>query len=244
MDKLPDKSKKINGIITSSVVIGISLVVCSLLIGSTITKVKGMGQTIRVTGAAFKPIVSDLAVWEGNISRSSPSLDEAYAGIKSDLEKVKAFMADNGFTESEYEIGTISIRKMYNREREISGYNLKQGIKIELDDVNRVTRLAKDASVLIEKGVEFDSRPPRYIFTGLEPLKLEMIRAATENAKMRAEQLAGSTDMEVGAPRSARVGVFQIRPLRSQAVSDYGINDQSAIEKEIVCTVHISFQIN
>ncbi len=244
MEKLPDKSKKINGIITSSIVIGISLVVCSILIGSTITKVKGMGQTIRVTGAAYKPIISNLAIWEGHFSASSPDLDAAYAKIKTDLAKVKAFMGEKGFAESDYEIGTISIRKMFNREREISGYNLRQGIKIELDDVDRVTRLAKDASVLIEKGVEFDSRPPQYIFTGLEPLKLEMIKAATENAKMRAEQLAGSTGMEVGAPRSARVGVFQIRPLRSQAVSDYGINDQSAIEKEIVCTVHIDFQIN
>ena len=71
-----------------------------------------------------------------------------------------------------------------------------------------------------------------------------MIKAATGNAKLRAEQLAGSTDMQVGAPRSASVGVFQIRPLRSQEVSDYGINDQSTIDKEIVCTVHINFQIN
>jgi hypothetical protein len=70
-----------------------------------------------------------------------------------------------------------------------------------------------------------------------------MIRAATENAKLRAEQLAESTGKKVGAPRSARVGVFQIRPLHSQEVSGYGINDLSSIEKEIVCTVHISFMI-
>ena len=92
-------------------------------------------------------------------------------------------------------------------------------------------------------GIEFECGSPRYIFTGLNPLKVEMIRAATENAKLRADQLARSTGRDVGAPVSARVGVFQIRPLHSQEVSDYGINDQSSIDKEIVCTVHINFLI-
>lgn len=110
-------------------------------------------------------------------------------------------------------------------------------------DVDRITQIARKSSSLIENGVEFESRPPSYIFTGLEPLKLEMIKAATENAKLRAEQLAESTGRKMGAPRLARVRVFQIRPLHSQEVSDYGINDQSSIEKEIVCTVYISFMI-
>jgi len=232
-----------SGMVVSSIIIGLSLILCAIIAGSTLVKIKGLGQTISVTGAGFKPIVSDFAVWEGRVSVSSPTLDTAYGELKEDLKIVERFLQKEGFVGSDYEIGTVSIMKTMNRDREVTGYNLVQTVKIEMADVDRITRIAKKSSSLIEGGVEFESRPPRYIFTGLEPLKLEMIKAATENAKMRAEQLAESTGKKVGAPRSARVGVFQIRPMHSQEVSDYGVNDQSSIEKEIVCTVHISFSI-
>lgn len=232
------------GLIVGSAIIGIALIVCTVLLGSSLVTVKGMGQTIKVTGAAYKPIVSDYAVWQGNISVSAVTLDASYAKMKTDLVKVKTFLKAQGFDDGDYEVGTVSIKKSYNRDRQVTGYNLRQGIKIELADVGRITDLSKAGSSLIEKGVEFDSRSPQYIFTGLDALKLDMIQAATENAKLRAERLASATGMKVGAPRSARVGVFQIRPRHSQEVSGYGINDQSTINKEIVCTVHIDFLID
>lgn len=230
-------------LIIASLVIGVSLIVCAVLIGSTAIKVKSLGQTISVTGAAYKPIVSDYATWTGYITVNALTLDEAYAKIKRDLKTVKTFLNEQNFTESDYNVSSIDIRKMRNREQEIKSYTLNQYISVEMPDVPRITQLAKDASTLIEKGVEFDSNRPSYIFTGLDELKIEMIKLATENARMRAEQLAESSGMGVGSPRSARVGVFQIRPLHSQAVSDYGINDISSIDKEIGCTVHISFLI-
>ena len=232
-----------SGLVVSSIVIGISLILCAVIGGSTLIKIKGQGQTISVTGAGFKPILSDYAIWEGRVTVTAPTLDSAYSELKRDLQTVKGFFQTEGFGEDDYEIGTVAIRRARSREERLTGYNLILPIKIEMLDVDRIMHIAKKASSLIEQGVEFESFSPRYIFTGLEPLKLEMIKAATENAKLRAEQLAESTGKKVGAPRSARVGVFQIRPLHSQAVSDYGINDQSSLEKEIVCTVHISFLI-
>ena len=137
--------------------------------------------------------------------------------------------------------GKTNIRKTFDHYRNPTGYSLNQTVKIEMSDVDRITSLAGKASVLIEQGVEFNSRPPRYLFTGLDSLKLEMIQAATENAKFRAEKLAHTADRKVGAPTSARVGVFQIRPRHSQEVSGMGISDISSVEKEIVSTVHINF---
>lgn len=231
------------GLVLSSIIIGISLIVCAILLGSAAVKVKSLGQTITVTGAAYKPIMSDYAVWNGYMNASAPTLDAAYAKIKRDLVRVKAFLDDQGFSEDDYTIGTVNLHKSRNREQVITAYNLGQNIRVQMPDVPRITKLAKDASTLIEQGIEFESRAPQYIFTKLDSLKIEMIRLATENAKLRAEELASASGMAVGSPRSARVGVFQIRPLHSQAVSDYGINDQSSIEKEIGCTVHINFLI-
>ena len=231
-------------LVKASVVIALGLVLCALIVSISFVKVKGFGRTIAVTGAAYKPITSDYAVWEGTISVTAPTMESASMRLKSDRRKTEAFLRDEGLTEDDYEIRPVYIYKNYNREQVITGYSLNQTVKVEMADVDRITRLAKRASSLIDEGVEFNSMPPRYLFTGLDSLKLEMIQAATENAKMRAEQLARTTGREVGSPASARVGVFQIRPLHSQEVSGMGMSDVSSIEKEIVSTVHVSFLID
>jgi len=231
------------GLITASIIIGAVLIICAVILSSTIVKVKAYGNTIAVTGAAFKAITSDYAIWEGEVNVTTATIEEGYARLKRDIAHVKAFLKDNGFNEDEYELMGVQIRKQFDRDRRPIGVVLAQRVKIELDDVGRISMLARDASSLLEKGVEFMSYQPRYLFTKLDDLKIEMIKAATENAKLRVEQIAESTGKAVGAPTSARVGVFQIRPLHSQEVSSYGISDVSSIDKEIVCTVHISFLI-
>ncbi len=232
------------GIITASAIIALALVFCTAMVSSTMVKVKGFGRTISVTGAAVKPIVSDYAIWEGEISSSASQLDAAYDKIKRDLVKTESFLKKEGFSSQEYEIGSVQVTKDIDyRTQTLVGYTLRQKIRLEMADVGRITSLSRKASSLVEQGVEFNSST-KYLFTGLDELKVEMIRKATENAKLRAAQLAETTDRAIGAPTSARVGVFQIRPRHSQEVSAMGISDVTSVEKEIVCTVHVSFLID
>ena len=61
---------------------------------------------------------------------------------------------------------------------------------------------------------------------------------------MRAEQIANSTGNSIGTVRSAKMGVMQITAADSNEISDYGLNDTSALEKDITAVVNISFAIN
>ncbi len=230
-------------IIISSIVIGLTIIICTFTLSNAFVEVKGLGKTISVTGAAFKPITSDYAVWEGTISTTYDNLDIAYSKIEGDLKKLESLLAKEGFRSEDYSISSIQLRKNLNHNRVFRDYTLSQIIKIELDDVPRITQLAREASTLLEQGVEIKSANPKYLFTGLDKLKLEMIKAATENAKLRVDQLANATNCKVGVPISARVGIFQIRPLHSTEVSNRGMNDVTSIEKEIVSTVHVNFLI-
>jgi len=227
----------------ASVILGIALVVCTVIASKTFVRVKGFGQTIRVTGAAYKAIQSDYAIWEGWISTAAAVTEEAYRELKRDRETLEGFLQGKGFTPEQYEVGPVSIMQNYNREGIVTGYTLRQEFRIEMDDIERISTLAKTVSSVIEQGVQLDARPPQYLFTKLNDIKIEMIRAATENAQLRAQQLAETTGRKVGAPTSAGVGVFQIRPLHSQEVSGMGMSDVSSIDKEIVSTVHVDFLI-
>ena len=73
-------------------------------------------------------------------------------------------------------------------------------------------------------------------------LKIEIQAAAARDAMIRAQKIAEATDRDLGPMRSARMGVLQITPKFSNAISDYGINDLSSIEKEIIGVVNASFE--
>lgn len=231
------------GYVAAALVIGVALIICSLIGARTIIKVRGMGQAIRVTGSAVEAIRSDYAIWQGDVSVQTTTAEQGYEKLRGDIARLEAFLKEEGFTPGQYEIGSVNIYRNFNRDQVLTGYTLLQTVRLEMDDVDRVANVSRQASELIQKGVMMESRPPQFLFTGLDTLKVEMIRRATENAKLRAEQLASTTGREVGPPISAGVGVFQIRPRHSQEVSGYGMSDVTSIEKEIVSTVHVEFQI-
>ncbi len=243
MSEQPHSVGRSNLIIASSIV-AFALIICTIIGATTLVKVKSLGNTIRVTGAAFKSIKSDYAIWDANVSVRAETLEAAYQLLERDLNRAKLFFRQKGFDDSVYSLLPVKIVKNMNREREILGYTLIRTIHFEMPDVEKIKMLSNEASNLIEQGIMLEARSPRYLVTKLDDLKVEMIKAAAENAKMRAEQLAGSTGHDIGAPTSANVGVFQIRALHSQDVSSRGISDLSSIDKEIVSTVHVNFLID
>jgi hypothetical protein len=70
-----------------------------------------------------------------------------------------------------------------------------------------------------------------------------MLGEAAKDAKTRAEQIAASTGNSIGTVRSARMGVMQITAADSTDVSDSGISDTSAIDKDMTAVVNISFAV-
>ena len=70
-----------------------------------------------------------------------------------------------------------------------------------------------------------------------------MIGLATQDAKNRAEQIAKSTGNKVGEVRSSKTGVMQLNAKNDQQVTDYGMNDNTSLEKTITSVVNISFSI-
>ncbi|MBI2472074.1 MAG: SIMPL domain-containing protein [Planctomycetes bacterium] len=116
-------------------------------------------------------------------------------------------------------------------------------VQIQSSDVNKIARISRESTELIEQDIQFESLAPEYFYTKLEELKIEMLAAATENAKERAVNMTNATGNTIGFMRSARMGVFQITPVNSTEVSDWGINDTSSLKKKVTAVVTVSFAI-
>jgi len=210
---------------------------------------KFMREQITVTGSAQKQIKSDYAVWIGSFSRREILMADAYKKLGEDLAKVQKYLTGQGITEKGIIINQIETETVYKKNEKgndtntIEGYRLKQSVELRSNDVDKIARISREATGLINEGIEFYSGSPDYSYTKLDELKVEMLAKATENAKLRAENMVKATGNRIGFMRSAKMGVFQITPINSTEISDWGVNDTSSLEKKVTAVVNASFSI-
>jgi Uncharacterized protein conserved in bacteria len=231
-------------------ILALGLIISTLVITNGLVKIKTAENTITVTGSAKKQIKSDFVVWNGSFSARSPELTAAYRQLKESQDKVRSCLMNKGIAEKDLIFSSISTVINYvmtpngQPTNQIESYQLSQQVEIRSQDVDGITALSREVTELINQGVEFQSNPPQYFYTKLADLKVEMLSLATKDAFTRAKQIAGNAGSSIGALRSAQMGVFQITPLYSNEVSDYGINDTSSLEKEITAVVNCKFEVH
>ncbi len=237
------------GLTLLGICLAIGIIISSLLVAKTVEKVKIQNQRIQVKGFAEKIITSDLVVWQGRITTRSTDLVIAYSKLQQDLQKVLAYLEQKGINKEKVDVSSVTTIIQYQLTSEgittnvIDGYVLDQTISITSPNVSQVSQIANESTSLIEEGIEFASYAPQYFYTKLDDLKIQLLGEATKNAGMRAEQLASNSGSNVGELRYASQGVFQITPVNSTDVSDYGMYDTSTIEKSIKAVVTIEYSI-
>lgn len=237
-------------IIILGICIAVATIVSSVILSGGFLKVmKFTREQISVTGSATKEIRSDYIVWRGEFSRREVDLKTAYNNLKDDLGKVKAYLASRGVDENDVIISQVATETVYKKNiagtdtNSIQGYRLTQGVEIRSNDVDKIDRVSRESTELIDQGIEFTSPAPEYFYTKLDELKVEMLARASENAKQRAESMVRATGNKIGFMRSARMGVFQITPVTSTDVSDWGVNDTTSFDKKVMAVVTVSFAI-
>ena len=239
-------------IIILGVCIVIATIVSSIIFSKGFLKVMQFTrEVITVTGSAQKEITSDLIIWNGNFSRREADLATAYKKLKEDLEKVKSYLISQGVNEKDIIVSQISTKTIYDdtwdekgdHTNKIDAYHLEQYVQIQSNKVYEIEKLSRESTELIDQGIQFESKLPEYFYTKLEELKIEMLAMATENAKQRAANMANATGNKIGFMRSAKMGVFQITPVNSTEVSDWGINDTDSLVKKATAVVTVSFAI-
>ncbi|HEX8495108.1 MAG TPA: SIMPL domain-containing protein [Pyrinomonadaceae bacterium] len=230
--------------------LAVALVLSSIVGAWAYTHTKKSDQTVTVTGSARKRIKSDLVIWRAGVSYQAPQLGEAYKALTDNIPRVKQYLLSKGVTEEQITISSISSSTLHEKDAEgnesarISGYSLRQEVEVRSNDVDKVEKIAREATELINQGILLESNAPEYYYTKLADLKIEMLAEAAKDAKVRAQQIASSTGSTIGSVRSARMGVMQITAADSNEVSDSGISDTSALNKDITAVVNVSFAVD
>ncbi|MGH7714203.1 MAG: SIMPL domain-containing protein [Gemmatimonadaceae bacterium] len=231
------------------IALGIALGFGSCVVGRGLGEIRRPDEAITVTGSAKRPIRADFVVWRSALSMQSPSISAASNELRTQATRVRQFFRSNGVADSMLTIKpveTFAVPEVLERGQEsgrIVAYRLTQQFEVRSSDVDALTALSQKAGDLMSEGVALSSQPPEYLYTKLADLRVALIEDATRDAKARAEAIAKSTGSGIGTVRQARIGVFQITPRFSTEISDYGLNDVSAIEKDVTAVVHVTFAL-
>lgn len=241
-------------------------VICVAILGYVYLSVKHEPRTLEVKGSAKREITSDTIDWDGTITTRDPDLIKAYATLKDDADRVAAFIKAAGIPDREVTFSAISTNKIYQREvipapatsddgsgkkappqivqtPRVEMYELTEDISIESHDMDKVPVVSRSVTSLIKDGVEIESNSPRYLYSKLSELKIDMLGEATRDATTRATQIVTNANGSLGRLVQAKMGVMQINPKGVTDVSDTGNNDTTSLEKEILAVVTVEFEL-
>ncbi|ADF53230.1 MAG: SIMPL domain-containing protein [Zunongwangia sp.] len=202
----------------SAIIFSIAIVIAAWFLGNSYVDRANPDGTISVTGAGSENFTSDLIVWEGRFSQMSENLETAYNQLNRDKNTVKSYLIEKGIKEENIVFNSVQTDEQREQKYQngnyvgsiFKGYQLTQSVKIESNDVELIESVSREITELLNKGVQFNSTPPRYYYTKLADLKIEMISKATEDARVRAEKIAENSGGTLGELKSANMGVFQI----------------------------------
>lgn len=203
----------------SALLFAIAIVASAIILGHAVINRNNTRGTINVTGLGESNFTSDLIVWEGNFSRESTNLQTAYTDLERDRRAVEAYLNSKGIDGNQIVFNAVSTNPQYRQNysddgrylgQTFTGYQLSQSLKIESKEVEKVEKISREVTELLNQGITFYSQSPRYYYTELESLKLEMIAKATEDARIRAERIAENSKGDLGDLISANMGIFQI----------------------------------
>ena len=207
-------------------------IIASCWIGGNAYKYKfKTNETISVTGLAEKEFVSDEIVWTGSYSRQTMDLKSAYVQLKQDESRIRTYLKEKGISDDELVFSSVSISKeqhnKYNAEGQIigtefAGYLLSQNVTVDSKDIDKIEKVSREVTELIETGIEFNSLPPSYYYTKLSELKVDLLAKASADARQRAETIAKNSGSGLGKIKKATMGVFQITGLNSNEDFSYG----------------------
>ncbi len=234
-------------------IFGVAIIIAAYLLGDAYTQRRSAQGHIEVTGLGETNFTSDLIVWEGSFARFSTELSVAYDQLARDKKAVTQYLMSKGVSSDEIIFSAVKsikeTRTKYSDEgkymgEQFLGYTLRQSLEVQSKNVEKVEKISREVTELLNKGIGFYSQAPRYYYTKLADLKIELISKATADAKMRADMIAKNSAGRLGNLISAKMGVFQITGQNSGEDYSWGGTFNTADkEKTASITVKLNYHI-
>lgn len=231
-------------LIIGALFIAIGLIGAGYFVGQTLYNSKVALNTADVKGLSERRVIADSAHWKiqytvaGNDKSAVAAL---YARSKVDQKKIVALLAENGFTNDEIILGAVDYDtyeyRNDNQQLIETKYFIVGSVAVETKNVQLVPQVRSKMNELIAEGLDIKNTAPNYYFTELNAIKPDMLKEATQNARIAANEFAENAGVTVGGIRSASQGNFSILDVGES----YG--DDKKIEKHVRVVTAVTFYL-
>jgi len=242
--------KRFTSVPVGQILLAFTVIICTLLVTTTLKKVKFGQGIISVKGCAEKEIQSDFVKWQGALSSVAETQVDAYLKLEKDLAILQRYFNEQGIDPKlvTYQPIFTTINYKQNGQghatNDIESYTLNQDFTLSSPDISLISAVSQNITTLIKEGLSIQSFAPQYFYLKIDELKIMMLGQAAKDARQRAVELVTKSGSRVGVLRSAHQGVFQITPVFSNSVSDYGEYDTSSVDKRIKAVVTMEYAID
>jgi len=230
------------GLITAALLLGLGIAAAGFFISETLYKSRVALNTAVVKGLAERKVQADTAFW--SIKYTVTADDNAdiaalYKESEADQKVIITLLTQSGFSEDEIKPGIINYFKKEFRDENQKLVDEKHflvgEIGVQTAQVQLVAAGRSKLNTLIAQGVDINNNAPSYHFTKLNDIKPAMLKEATTNARLAANEFAINAGVKVGGIRSATQGGFVIRDIGN----NYG--DTKKIEKNVRVVTNVTF---
>ncbi|CUB03411.1 SIMPL domain-containing protein [Marinomonas fungiae] len=208
---------------SAAAILGGSLLVGLLglgwIVNKTANELKSYERSVTVKGLAESEVTANVAIWPIQFTVASNNLEQLYADVESNTQKISAFLKQNGIQEDEVTLSPPTIVDKLAQQYGSNGraefrYNANQRVTVYSSDINTVRVAQTKLSELGKQGVVlsgdmYDSRT-EYLYTELNTIKPQMVEQATQNAREVAEKFAADSNSRLGKIKQASQGQFSI----------------------------------
>jgi uncharacterized protein len=239
--------------IALAAVIGLSAIASSAILaraGVEAFNIKQGEKRIVVTGSATRRIRSDFVVWRAEVKSQASEMAQAYKKLAADVPAVVEFLKARGIDPKQIKTSATSVAELHPRDKDgrelpetTIAYITVQQIEVSSSDIEKVERISREATELIDRGIYIHSEEPLYIYTKLAELKVKMAAEAARDARNRAEQMAEQSKAQITSLITSKMGVMQINPAYETSVSAEGNNDRTSLEKDVLAVANATYAI-
>jgi uncharacterized protein len=203
----------------AAVVLAFGVALGGWFVGRGFVAARAGERYVTVKGVAEREVKADLALWPMRFVATSNQLAEAQQKIRSDSDRVLAFLAENGIAATAVEVQSLQVNDLlaqpYRSGPIESRFIVAETLMVRTGEVDRIAAAGQKIGDLVAAGLVLTSEGqpspgPVYLFTKLNDIKPPMIAEATRSARDGAEQFAKDSGSRIAGIRRASQGLFQI----------------------------------
>lgn len=207
-----------NKTIIASAVVSAGIVVLGLCVKAGLGSFSENACVVTVKGLAEREVKADKVIWPIVFKELGNDLPSLYASVEEKNKIVIKMLKDKGIGDDEITT-SVDVTDMkadsYSSSTNPFRYRVASVVTVNTKKVDTVLALLKEQTSLLQKDVavtfsNYSYPSTQFEYTGLNTIKPEMIKEATQNARKAAQQFAADSESSLGKIKTANQGQFSI----------------------------------